>query len=314
MNGNGHDFRVIGCPACYRDPSGKVWPSWSDYAASFGAGQVSPALITGTTIAAPSAGGLRVAVSAGVPSVTVIKQPAGFVERVIGPPLVRTATNGNGNGTMIVSRHQLSQYGVGNLGVQGDVPYAVQNLDIKKGLKSAGKWALKQLGLAAGKEIGTKLKLPGTAVGNGTATPLTDACPQGYEPDGKGGCQQVGISGAIARRVPGGSAGRLTADYGAAVIGAFGQPALEPRVAGTVMRRDGTTGAVLRCPGGMVLGKDDLCYPRGVIGRRGKFRKHRPSVRPPLSSADTAAIRRAARAKDRVKELAKDVGFTCKKR
>lgn len=70
----------------------------------------------------------------------------------------------------------------------------------------------------------------------------------------------------------------------------------------------------LRCPRGMVLGLDDLCYPKAMLGRRSKFRKWRQPPRPPVSASDAAAIRRAERARERVKNLAKNVGFTVKKR
>lgn len=103
---------------------------------------------------------------------------------------------------------------------------------------------------------------------------------------------------------PGGDPG-VTPAGGNAVMGAFGLPAMTPVTQSRIVRN---------CGPGMVLGKDNLCYPRSILSRRSKFRKWRQPPRPPVTSGDVKAIRRAARAKKRVKGLAKDVGFSCKKR
>jgi len=100
---------------------------------------------------------------------------------------------------------------------------------------------------------------------------------------------------------------------GTAVVGAFGLPAMEPDVVGTIMRRDGSSGPILRCGRGMVLGIDSLCYPKAVMPRRSKFRKWRAAPRPVISARDTKAIRIAASAKERVLVLAKDVGLHASK-
>jgi len=91
-----------------------------------------------------------------------------------------------------------------------------------------------------------------------------------------------------------------TGGNGVATIGAFGMPAASPDVLSTIRRR---------CGRGMVLGIDDLCYPKAVLTARSKFRKWRRPIAPPISRRDTVAIRRAASAKERVLELAKDVGL-----
>ncbi|MFG0329817.1 MAG: hypothetical protein ACF8PN_07970 [Phycisphaerales bacterium] len=91
---------------------------------------------------------------------------------------------------------------------------------------------------------------------------------------------------------------------GSAVVGSFGLPARTPMVVSQLVRR---------CGKGMVLGDDDLCYPKAVLPRRSKFRKWRGERRPPVSAADMAAIRKAASARDRVLELAKDVGLHASK-
>ena len=85
-----------------------------------------------------------------------------------------------------------------------------------------------------------------------------------------------------------------------ATVGAFGLPALSPT---------GVSRLVRKCGRGMVLGVDNLCYPKAVLTGRSKFRKWRRPVRPPVTRRDVVAIRRAAGARDRVKELAKDVGL-----
>ena len=91
-----------------------------------------------------------------------------------------------------------------------------------------------------------------------------------------------------------------TMGAGVATLGAFGLPALTPQ---------GVSRIVRRCGRGMVLGVDNLCYPKGVLGSRSKFRKWRRPIRPPISRRDVRAITRAAAAKDRVAELARDVGL-----
>jgi len=89
-----------------------------------------------------------------------------------------------------------------------------------------------------------------------------------------------------------------------AVEGAFGMPAMVPE---EEMRR------TLVCPRGMVLGDDELCYPKAVLPRRSKFRKWRGQARPPVTAGDARAIRKAAAAKERVLTLAKSVGLHASK-
>lgn len=101
------------------------------------------------------------------------------------------------------------------------------------------------------------------------------------------------------------TSGTMVGGGGQAVMGGFGLPAMAPQAETRIVRR---------CGPGMVLGKDNLCYPKQILSRRSRFRKWRAAPRPPVTSADVAAIRRAARAKERVKGLAKDVGFSCKKK
>lgn len=97
-----------------------------------------------------------------------------------------------------------------------------------------------------------------------------------------------------------GGAPAVTGAGGVAVMGAFGLPAKQPTVETRIHRS---------CGPGMVLGRDNLCYPKAILSRRSKYRKHRLPPRPPVSAADMKAIRRAARAKDRVADLGRDVGL-----
>lgn len=90
-----------------------------------------------------------------------------------------------------------------------------------------------------------------------------------------------------------------------AVQGAFGLPALVPSYEERIHRD---------CPAGMVLGKDDLCYPKAVIGRRSKFRKWRQPRKPLFTAGDLNAIRRANRLQDRARRIGKDLGLKVSKR
>lgn len=85
-----------------------------------------------------------------------------------------------------------------------------------------------------------------------------------------------------------------------AVQGAFGMPAIVPEYEQRVVRN---------CPEGMVLGRDDLCYPKQVLPRRSKYRKWRPGRKPLFTGGDLAAIRRAERLKSKAKRIGKDLGL-----
>ena len=134
-------------------------------------------------------------------------------------------------------------------------------------------------------------------------------CPSGFELSASGVCQEVGFRGAAERFFPGGQTGTLQDVRGDAVIGGFGLPALVPSQVGSITTRSGEVRPILRCNRGMVLGTDNLCYPKAILTPRSRFRKHRRPIAPPISRRDTKAIRIAAAAKERVKELAQDVGF-----
>jgi len=140
------------------------------------------------------------------------------------------------------------------------------------------------------------------------------SCPDGYIVNPSTGiCEKIGMGGAIQRTLPGGQTGTLSDIYGEAVVGAFGTPALVPAQVGTITRRDGTTGSVLRCPPGAVLGKDSLCYMKGSIPKQ--FRKWRPpSGRCPISKKDWAAIKSIGRVQKTIRKVASEAGMTAKKR
>lgn len=76
----------------------------------------------------------------------------------------------------------------------------------------------------------------------------------------------------------------ITQAGGQTRMGAFGMPAVTPVQEQRVHRS---------CPSGMVLGKDNLCYPRAVLPRRSRFRKWRPGMKPLLTGGDRKAIRKA---------------------
>jgi len=140
----------------------------------------------------------------------------------------------------------------------------------------------------------------------------TGSCPSGYERDSTGNCVKSGFGGAVERFVPGGQTGTLADQYGEAVVGSFGIPAIVPMQTGTVRKRDGTVNPTLGCPPGAVLGKDNLCYMKGSIPRQ--FRKWKPKPRPVMSAADGKTLRKADRLRTKVKKLATSSGFSCRKR
>jgi len=138
-----------------------------------------------------------------------------------------------------------------------------------------------------------------------TSRPGQSLVPIPSLPQGRGPCPagafRVGDNCVDPRRaLPGGKPmiSPAAADqFGAAVVGAFGIPALEPQVIPTTR---------MRCPKGTVLGEDDLCYNKGSIPV--KYRKWRPGPKPVVSRADQKAIQRADRARKRLVSLTKKAG------
>lgn len=163
--------------------------------------------------------------------------------------------------------------------------------------------------IATGVGAGIRDRIAG---GRGAPPPPSAPPPSQFAPGGTGlagpcGPGQINVLGRcvnLAAAAPGGTP-MITQAGGNAVVGAFGMPAMVPMVEVRQVRD---------CGPGMVLGKDNLCYPKAVLGKRNKWRKWRQPVKPPITSSDVRAIRQAARAKDRVRDLAKDVGYSVRKR
>jgi len=126
-----------------------------------------------------------------------------------------------------------------------------------------------------------------TGVSNGVYRGLENGTQVGTRP-------AEGWKAAFERFFPGGATGTelATEGYGAAVIGAFGIPALEPAIVGAVQRRDGTMAPIRRCPPGLVLATDELCYAKGTKGLAA-HRKWKPSGACFLPPRDVKALRRA---------------------
>jgi len=169
-----------------------------------------------------------------------------------------------------------------------------------------------------GAAVGLVTGGPGGAIGGflqggGSAGAAGGGCGGGLVSDGRGGCvqvsRQIGLSGrggglgasitrgrdrpgaiaAVQQFLPGGATGTFAA--GAAVMGQWGA-ALEPAVVGEVQRADGSTGPLLRCLRGMVLGTDDLCYNKPLANGKRKWPRPTP---PFLSGGDVKCIRRSIR-------------------
>jgi len=115
-------------------------------------------------------------------------------------------------------------------------------------------------------------------------------CPDGFEPDGRGGCNRAGIVGAVQRFLPGGSTGTTVATTTAPA--AFGIPTMAP------FRE---TRLVLDCGPGWVLGMDSLCYPKKMIPN--KFRKWPRGTKPFLTGGEVRTLRRAKSLEKRFKRL-----------
>lgn len=149
-------------------------------------------------------------------------------------------------------------------------------------------------GIVGGESGGPGTTVPGyTTPGNTFAT----GCPSGYEWR-NGRCERVGVVGTIQRTLPGGATGYLPpTEYGGAVMGAFGVPALQPAAMQAV---------TLRCPPGSVLGKDDLCYQKGSITN--KQRKWPKGPRPLLTGGEMKTLRKVKTLENKVKRAWQTAG------
>lgn len=138
---------------------------------------------------------------------------------------------------------------------------------------------------------------PGAAPGGGGGMPV------GPSGGGNGGCPpdriRVGDNCvAPGDAFPGGDPFTTPAG-GRAVQGSFGLPAISPVVEQRPHRS---------CPTGMVLGKDNLCYPRQILPRNSRFRKWRPGQRPPISAGDWKALKRMKSTKRKARDIAETAG------
>jgi len=175
------------------------------------------------------------------------------------------------NGPQLIDR--LGQFGANRL-VAFTIPVATRNLDVPGILADSGiNW-----GTAWG---WVKTALQGLT-GSGPGDPTDVACifPKRRDPVTQQ-CRifvgdQVGPDGG-----------------GTAVQGAFGMPAMVP---------DAMQRTRLSCPTGMVLGRDNLCYPKQVLRRDSKFRKWRPGMRPILTGGERRGIAKARRSVNRARE------------
>ena len=91
---------------------------------------------------------------------------------------------------------------------------------------------------------------------------------------------------------------------GGAVPGVFGALSVSPTVMSAVR---------LRCPPGLVLGKDERCYAQGKGGISNSQRKWPKPPRPIMSAQDGKILRRAEAVRGRAKRAAMSAGFTCAK-
>ena len=121
-------------------------------------------------------------------------------------------------------------------------------------------------------------------------------CPTGYRWDGTR-CVAEGFGGFVERILPGGGTGVLPPQQVSAqgtTMGAFGIPASMPFQVGQTQY-----GPILRCMAGSVLGKDNLCYPKGSIPN--KHRKWPRGSRPLLTGGDMKTLRKIGSLQTRVK-------------
>jgi len=149
-----------------------------------------------------------------------------------------------------------------------------------------------------GRCVSAAPRFTGAGGGEGLGSPGRDLAPVPQRP-------APGPIAAIQRFLPGGATGLVPA--GEAVMGQWGA-ALEPEVVGSIERRDGSVGQILRCIRGMVLGTDDLCYNKPLANTKRKWPKPTP---PFLSGGDVRCLRRASTLKRSKgsKKLLRELGF-----
>lgn len=102
-----------------------------------------------------------------------------------------------------------------------------------------------------------------------------------------------GVMGAVQRFLPGGKTGFQDA-FGEAVMGRYGA-GLEPA---------GVQSVVFRCPKGMVLGDDNICYDKPLANAKRKWPRGR---RPLLTGGEMRAISTAASAAGKLEKKQKQL-------
>jgi len=231
-------------------------------------------------------------------------------------PLPKTGGGGGTAGSNLLSQAGGVSYAPGasnmisfGLGPGGPMPGAPGGIPgIQTGIPSIDQllgagwdWLLGQLSGGQG---------PGTGGAGGSLTGATaNQCPTGYTWNGSQ-CVTAGLTGTVQRFLPGGATGTLADAYGEAVLGRYGV-ALQPAQVGQVTSlKTGITNPILRCPPGMKLGKDNLCYKSLTK----KERKWVPQRKPLLTGGDMNALARVKRIRTSLRKAAGAADLTCKKR
>jgi len=151
---------------------------------------------------------------------------------------------------------------------------------------------------------------PGTGGAGGSLTGATaNQCPTGYTWDGER-CVTAGIQGSVQRFLPGGATGTLSDAYGEAVLGRYGVALAPAQVGQVTSMKTGITNPILRCPPGMILGKDNLCY-ESLTKKERKWAKPR---KPLLTGGDMNALARVKRIRNNLKKAAGAADLSCRKR
>ena len=157
------------------------------------------------------------------------------------------------------------------------------------------------IGRAVGGAIRGALDFNGGGAPFPVVAPLvgpTDPCPGGFRIPGTDRCFETPFTPQL-------PTGEVPIGTGAVTPGAFGALSVDP-----VMM----TSVRLRCPTGLVLGKDDRCYAQGKGGISNSQRKWPKAPRAIMSAQDGKILRKADAVRGRVKRVAATAGFTCKKK
>jgi hypothetical protein len=144
-------------------------------------------------------------------------------------------------------------------------------------------------------------------VGSAPSTNQQAGCPAGTVLNQQNGiCEFPGSPGDVS--TPGGPSGT-------GGMGVFGIPNVPAQVVGEITRSNGQQTLIRRCPTGLVLGKDNMCYAKGSIPNQ--HRKWPRAAKPPVSAYDAKMMRKygpKGSKRNSIKKLAGTAGFTCKNR